>query len=67
MRFSKVILYYDNGQYEWNFDKSSVYADVTNRIMHVKARFFLLFISFDTLDLVEGQIQKRKDYEYERE
>ena len=60
MRFSKVILYYDNGQYEWNFDKSSVYADVTNRIMHVKARFFLLFISFDTLNLATGKFKSER-------
>ena len=44
--------------YEQTAEKSRIYADVTNRITHVKACFFPLFMSFDILDPAERQIQK---------
>ena len=39
----------------------------TNRIMHVIQRFFLIFLSFATLELTGRENQSRKDFEYEKE
>ena len=46
--------------YEQTAEKSRIYADVTNRITHVKERFFHSFTLFDKVELLERQAKTER-------
>ena len=53
-----VLLENESGLLHQSSENPGICADVTNRIIPVKARFFLFLIFLDTLDLAQGQMEK---------